>query len=379
MNSASKLNRTVGEASPAPSHWAASCTTKECSLHQLSPYIGKLKSVIARDLISAYSKPGHLIADMFCGSGTIPLEAAQMGRRVFASDASKYAIVLTKGKLYAPASEAAAEQLLARTFANLNGTPTSSLANVPIWVQEFFHPQTLAETIQLTELLHRNRQYFMLASLLGILHHQRPGFLSHPSSHLVPYLRSQKFPRSQFPAMYEYRPIQPRLKAKISRALKRRPPHDLTKQVDAIRQSSADSVTLPSGIDCVITSPPYMNALDYGRDNRLRLWFLGESNLDELDAKLKNLAYFKRVLSKLVNQLSAKLKRGGHCVFVVGEKSTRSSLYTPSETLVEVFSRKADMFSLQHIITDAIPDIRRSRRNVAAVKQEKILVFRKNT
>ena len=89
---------------PAPPHWAASHTSQEYTLHQLSPYIGKLKSTIARDLIAEYSYPGHLVVDMFCGSGTVPYEAACLGRHVFASDRSKYAVVLTKGKLRAPES-----------------------------------------------------------------------------------------------------------------------------------------------------------------------------------------------------------------------------------------------------------------------------------
>jgi hypothetical protein len=36
--------------SPAPPHWAEPRTHQECSLHQLSPYSGKLKSSIAQDL-----------------------------------------------------------------------------------------------------------------------------------------------------------------------------------------------------------------------------------------------------------------------------------------------------------------------------------------
>jgi len=36
---------------PAPEYWHRSCAHSECTLHQLSPYIGKLKSSIARDLI----------------------------------------------------------------------------------------------------------------------------------------------------------------------------------------------------------------------------------------------------------------------------------------------------------------------------------------
>jgi hypothetical protein len=43
---------------------------------------------------------------MFWGSDTVPLEAARLRRRVFASDASIYAVTLTQGKLQAPTLKA---------------------------------------------------------------------------------------------------------------------------------------------------------------------------------------------------------------------------------------------------------------------------------
>lgn len=362
---------------PAPAHWAASYTTLECSLHQLSPYIGKLKSIIARDLIVNYSKPGQLVVDMFCGSGTVPLEAACLGRRVFASDSSKYAIVLTRGKLYAPLDECAAVKTLNRVLGRAETIPTEDLDNVPNWVRSFFDPRTLQESIRLVRVLQRNRHHFFLASMLGILHHQRPGFLSYPSSHLVPYLRSQNFPRSQYPELYEYRSIAPRLIAKVSRALRRTPDHNLADLVDAVRLASADSVNLPSGIDCVITSPPYMNALDYQRDNRLRLWFLGENGTQNADQKLGAREYFEKLLLSVAKQLDKKVKPGGYCVFVVGEHALRSGDKYPSEVLMKVFLQNMSGFSLDNVIADKIPDIRRSRRNVAGVKRENVLVFRK--
>src|ERR1700722_4792587 len=70
----------------APSHWRRACTVSENKLHQLSPYIGKLKSSIAHDLIRDLTRPTDIVADPFCGSGTIPLECALAGRRVIASD-----------------------------------------------------------------------------------------------------------------------------------------------------------------------------------------------------------------------------------------------------------------------------------------------------
>ena len=184
--------------SPAPNYWAASYTHQECSLHQLAPYIGKLKSIIARDLILRYSRPGQLVADMFCGGGTVPLEAARLGRRVFASDASIYAITLTKGKLNAPERTNYALETLNEILNCVESLPVPDLRTIPAWVRAFFHPRTLKETLRLVRFLRRQRHHFLLGSLLGILHHQRPGFLSYPSSHLVPYLRSKSFPKSAY-------------------------------------------------------------------------------------------------------------------------------------------------------------------------------------
>ncbi len=362
----------------SPSYWAEPCTHQECSLHQLSPYIGKLKSIIAQDLIQEYSKPGELVVDMFCGSGTVPLESARLGRRVFASDMSNYAVTLTKGKLQAPKNAEAALENLDDILKRVNSLPMPDLRRVPCWVREFFHPRTLKETLRLAQFLKKEHQYFLLASLLGILHHERNGFLSFPSSHLVPYLRSKKYPRSTYPNLYAYRPVAPRLIAKVERALKRPPRKNLTGLVESICQSSVVTLNLPNSIDCVITSPPYMNALDYGRDNRLRLWFLGETDIEALDRPLASIQGFINSITALAKQLQRKVRVGGYCVFVIGEQLARKKDRLPSEELIRIFTTHAPTMELHHVISDIIPDIRRSRRYISGVKQENILAFRKH-
>jgi len=315
---------------------------------------------------------------MFCGSGTVPLEAARLGRRVFASDASIYAVTLTQGKLQAPLTSEAALTELEDLLQCVDALPMPDLHCVPQWVRAFFHPHTLKEALRFTAFLQRERKYFLLASMLGILHHQRPGFLSFPSSHLVPYLRSNKFPQAEYPDLYAYRPLAPRLRAKVARALKRPPAHALISFVTDIRQSSVESVNLPNGIDCVITSPPYMNALDYGRDNRLRLWFLGEPYLESLDRALTGFGGYISAIHALAQQLQEKVRPGGYCVFVVGERTTRQGERFPSEVLTRIFAQHASALRLDHVIRDIIPDIRRSRRHLAGVRRENILVFQKD-
>ena len=238
----------------APPEWQTACTHSESTMHQLSPYIGKLKSSIAHDLIAEYSRKGDVVADVFCGSGTVPLESVQMGRRAFATDASPYAITLTKGKLAAPSS-------LDEAYAALNSTLVAAqscevdLRGVPSWVRDFYHSETLKETLKLLAVLRKRRDYFLLACLLGICHHQRPGFLSFPSSHLVPYLRSTKFPRDDYPELYEYRSVEPRMRAKVARSFKRHKQIDRSLVV-GIRRSTVELLTPPRAVNCFITSPP---------------------------------------------------------------------------------------------------------------------------
>ena len=102
------------------------------------------------------------------------LESVQMGRRSFAADASLYAITLTKGKLRAPSN-------LDEAYAALDSSLFAArsrevdIRKVPMWVRDFYHPDTLKEMLQLLAVLRKRRNHFLLACLLGISHHQRPG------------------------------------------------------------------------------------------------------------------------------------------------------------------------------------------------------------
>ncbi len=45
--------------------WQGSFNAKESSLHQLAPYVGKLKSGMVRVLLENYSQPGDTVLDPF--------------------------------------------------------------------------------------------------------------------------------------------------------------------------------------------------------------------------------------------------------------------------------------------------------------------------
>ena len=215
--------------------------------------------------------------DPFAGSGVVPLESAIIGRIAWANDPSPYAYTLTRAKLETPDTLQTAikhAQLLCDEVERQ--AEATDVSAVPEWIQEFYHPKTMREIVTAFDLLHKKNEYFLMGCLLGIMHHVRPGFLSYPASHMTPYLRKSKFPINEFPGMYEYRDLRSRLIAKVNRAFKRSmlPPNWKNHKHRVWKENSMALPMKDETVDDIISSPPYFGALDYARDNRLRLWFL---------------------------------------------------------------------------------------------------------
>lgn len=364
------------------SWWKGSFNTSESSLQQLSPYVGKMKSGMARALLSLYSRPGEIVLDPFSGSGVVALEALLASRCAWASDLSPYAYVLTRAKMEAPEDQEMAldqAETLLREVAE--GSAHLDLSSVPQWVQSFYHPNTLREVLTAFDCLKARKDYFLTGCLLGILHHVRPGFLSYPASHLVPYLRQAMYPPEEFPEMYAYRDLGSRLISKIKRAY-RRPmiPKEWKDRCYSVWCENAMSLPIrDASVDSIISSPPYFGALDYARDNRLRLWFLGCADWKKLDECLtaSNKIYLQQMGQCLV-EMSRVLKPKGYCVLVLGDIEKNGQNRRTAEILSSLAVQATEnAFTTERIYDDTIPDERRSRRHTSTTKFERILILRR--
>jgi hypothetical protein len=359
---------------------AASTTATDSTFHQLAPYIGRMKTSIARSLVYAHSRKGDLIVDPFCGCGVVALEAAANGRQVLAGDWNPYAFVLTHAKLFPPVSLRAAQHRLRETWASSRKKLSKQdLRTVPQWVRKFFHSETLRSALAFRDACVERQDHFLLACLLSILHHQRPGFLSYPSSHLVPYLRERKFPRRKYPELYKERDVLSRIEAKVRRAFRRVPQRYSAPR----RVVRTDARTFPCArrIQAVITSPPYMNELDYVRDNRLRLWFIERSLPEglELTGRDRRSAFIELMRTVCV-RLARRIEPGGYFILVVGD-ATRGNTRTvrTSRLTRNLFEKETGLaaFQLRASYHDTIPDVRRSRRGCRGTKGETVLIYQK--
>lgn len=298
------------------------------------------------------------------------------GRRVICADISPYAVLLTRAKLTAPATSVEAEAIASKCFAEAVATAARiDLRRIPLWVRKFFHPRTLKEALALAKVLNQRKEHFLLGCLLGVLHHQRPGFLSFPASHLVPYLRSKRFPRDLYPDMYEYRPVLARLVAKIRRSYRRIPRRHSRPAWRCIHGDGSGLRLRTGSVDAIVTSPPYMNALDYYRDNRLRLWFTGLAELP-LEETARTRAEFTRLMRRMLSSAARILRPGGYCVFVIGDLERDKRTIHTSDVVCDIVAQIPALKKVASF-SDLIPDVRRARRHCALTKREVFLVLRK--
>jgi hypothetical protein len=371
------VGQLAAKAEAAPCQWKQPAPYVESCLHQLAPYIGKLKPVIARQLLRQFTGTGEIVLDCFSGSGTIPLEALLLGRRVLAFDANPYAVTLTRAKLEAPASLETANQQLTRRLVAAQARPRYAYDEIPEWVRKFFHPETLQNALRFADECLEKDDQFLLACLLSILHHQRPGFLSYPSSHLVPYLRDRKFPHNEYPELYTERMLAPRLAAKLQRTYKDGRAVDRAGVLQVGQVDVAD-LWLDCEVDAIVTSPPYMNALDYVRDNRLRMWFLDRRTADYSLEPTEKRDQSDAITAAFARNALKYLRAGGHCVLIVGETVIRKRIKShPAERIFAKLVEEYPTLRVERVIQDEIPDVRRSRRTGSATKRELILVLKK--
>lgn len=366
--------KTLESLAPA---WRGRDTSIESTLHQISPYIGRTKPSMATVLIDEFSLPGETIFDPFCGSGTILLEGWLKGRNVIGVDLNPYAVAIARAKLHPPAYGGQAHRILKEVSEEVErGKDCVDLRKISPWVRDFFHPETLREIVLWFQFLQDRRNSFLQGCLLGILHHQRPGFLSYPSSNAVPYLRTLKFPKKEFPEMYEYRNVSDRIEMKVDRMLKRVPP--VNRALSRSCWLANSSHFEPDGkVDAIITSPPYMRRLSYGRDNRLRLWFLGVRDGDLLDRQVSpRETAFLQMMRVCLSAWRRQLRPGGRCVLVLGDNySTRYGVILP-RLISSIAVDDLGGYGVESEYSEPIPEVNRVRREYQGNKNETILVLK---
>lgn len=297
------------------------------SLHEIS-YRACFKPQLPRFFIERLTRPGDRVYDPFMGRGTTLLEAALLGRVPVGCDVNPLSVVLTRPRLFPPSLEDIAARLRQLDFADGDESPEDLLV--------FYHPETLRQIAALRKYLRRRRaagaadavdEWIGLVALNRLTGHSRGFFsvytmppnqaVSVQSQRKINERRGQTPPRRDVPAIIlkKSHSLLADCDEPTRRALAETAPHAqlLTADAAATPQIASGSIAL------AVTSPPFLDVVDYAGDNWLRCWFLG---IDPAAVKLTvpgKLARWQAAMTGVFQELRRVLRPGGHLAFEVGE------------------------------------------------------------
>jgi hypothetical protein len=296
-------------------------------LHEIS-YRACFKPQLPRFFIERLTQPGDSVYDPFMGRGTTLLEAALLNRVPVGNDINPLSAVLVRPRLNPPSLPEVQERL-----EHLDWNQ-----NLPTWNEllVFYHPETLREIEILKAYLLKGEQTNTLDAVddwirmvaINRLTGHSPGFfsvytlppnqaVSIKSQEKINRDRNQVPPRRSVPALIlkksksllkEFTPE----KAAVLRSLSRQ---SLLTNCHSAETKPINDET----VSLVVTSPPFLDIVQYASDNWLRCWFIG------IDAQSVNLTVPARIedwqleMTRTFRELRRVLKPGGHIAFEVGE------------------------------------------------------------
>lgn len=162
----------------------------------------------------------------------------------------------------------------------------------------------------------------------------------------------------------------------MRRAFTRVPDLDFTIS-RACFSEDAGSLLLSGPVDAIITSPPYMRQLDYGRDNRLRLWFLGTEDWRSLDRLVSpGEDAFLELMRRCFARWKTVLKPYHCCVMVIGDTCSRAARGNLPRLVSRIATEEVGGYSHVFDYTETIPNERRVRRGIVGSASETVLVLK---
>ena len=297
------------------------------SLHEIS-YRACFKPQLPRFFIERLTQPGEVVYDPFMGRGTTLLEAALLGRIPCGCDINPLSIVLTRPRLRPPRFDEVAERLRQIHFAAFDEFPEDLLV--------FFHADTLRAICSLKKYLLARRaanaldpvdEWICLLALNRLTGHSVGFFsvytlppnqaVSVKSQRKINVDRGQTPPPRDVPALILKKT---RILLRDCDAATRRILESVASKAVLLTRLAARTPEIPTrSVSLVVTSPPFLNVVDYATDNWLRCWFLG---IDPKSVQLtvpKRIEAWQAAMTEVFQELFRVLKPGGHVAFEVGE------------------------------------------------------------
>lgn len=299
------------------------------SIHEIS-YRACFKPQLPRFFIELLTEPGDVVYDPFCGRGTTAIEAALLKRKVIANDANPLSKVFLAPRLAIPE--------LPQVERRLECLPMDYGARAELDLSMFYHRRTEAEIVSLRNYLRWRREegseddvdsWIRMVATNRLTGHSK-GFFSVytlPPNQAVSPSKQREINEKlgQVPEYRDTRAIIMRKSRQLLRGL-------TIAEIQALRKSAGEALILcrdarntediPSNcVHLVVTSPPFLDVVQYQDDNWLRCWF-NEIDRDLLNSAITltgSLGEWRQFMEEVFQELYRVLRPHGWVAFEVGE------------------------------------------------------------
>ena len=312
------------------------------SMHTMCSYQGMFPAKVAHYFIQRYSQPGDLVLDPFSGRGTTGLQARVEGRRAVSNDLSPLAYVLSRAKV-APPSWHAIELFIDSLERGYRKSQFTDL-DVTDDIRMLYHDNTLRQICFIRDGLLRKEitawsqnEVMVAGALAGIMHGawrrddtsqylsiSMPNTFSMSPTYVKKFIDEnglKKIDQDVFAC----------LRDKMARLYLDANPGSEGEAYHADAASLlAGEALRPGAVDLIVTSPPYLQVVNYGTANWIRLWLLGLDGVGrdqgagrkKLDAALDHrhtFGSYTDFMLRTVLGAQRVLRPGGVAVFIIGD------------------------------------------------------------
>jgi len=292
---------------------------KYSKIHQMTAYLAMFPPSLPYYFITKFTDKNDIVYDPFSGRGTTPFEACRLGRIGIGNDLNPLAVCLTKAKINLPLVP---NMLFSRITELENYYKFINISGISEDIRMLYDEDTtLPQLLYLKNTLNRKNKIdnFILAILTGLMHgkHRKdgtsiycsidmPNTFSMSPNYVKNFIENNnliKLKQNVFTLIrnrisniyiselnntkYANDPLKSLHNYKTGKCY----------QTDAIKSSGKIIANHGKNkVKLIVTSPPYLKVINYGKYNWIRLWLLDEQT-EIIDKKLS--AYQTTQIQKL--------------------------------------------------------------------------------
>jgi DNA modification methylase len=302
---------------------------KSSSLHEIS-YRACFKAELPRFFIELLTKENDVIYDPFSGRGTTVIEAALNGRKIICNDVNPLSKILTEPRLELPK--------ISEVLKRLEEIEIDKNISSDLDLSMFYEKQTLQEILSLKDYLEKKRadenedaidRWIRMVATNRLTGHSS-GFFSVytlPPNQAISAKKQSEL-NEKHKRTPQYRDTKAIILKKTKTLLKNVSLSQKTKLQKAaisalfVNESASNTKAITdNSVNLIVTSPPFLDVINYAADNWLRCWFNG-INLSEVEQKIsthKKLSDWSDFISSCFTEFYRVIKSGGYVAFEVGE------------------------------------------------------------